>query len=231
MHGKKFSEAGTATLSCQSENSSMKLVKFAIGCAKLGTWPVVGGMDGSGVSRKISAVSLDACIVHRTVTSSRVSAGFSVFFTIFELTRRAAAEARTATQAIVQERTFGLRTGMSDKFQRQLPRVAHAVTLVSGGAFAGLVYELCSRPWDAARKAVHVDKVVCSEHHSIASILRAKVRDEGWASFVKLPVQHTETAYSSPMHRRLHSVARTLARVGPWGVGFLVWESFGPGIS
>jgi hypothetical protein len=29
---------------------------------------------------------------------------------------------------------------------------------------------------------------------------------------------------------RMYPFLRTLGRVGPWGVGFLVWEAYGPGI-
>jgi hypothetical protein len=29
---------------------------------------------------------------------------------------------------------------------------------------------------------------------------------------------------------RLMGTARVLARVGPWGIGFLAWEMYGPGL-
>lgn len=130
---------------------------------------------------------------------------------------------------LIQRRAFGLDDG--DKLHRHLPRIIHAATLVSGGAIAGVAYELSCRPWDIARKAVHVDRIVSAEHHSIPSILLRKVRDEGWLSFVRNPAQHVYDPSYSPTHRKLQSIVRTLARVGPWGMGFLVWEAFGPGLS
>lgn len=30
---------------------------------------------------------------------------------------------------------------------------------------------------------------------------------------------------------KYHRILRTMGRVGPWGVGFLVWEICGPGLS
>lgn len=30
---------------------------------------------------------------------------------------------------------------------------------------------------------------------------------------------------------KLHRILRTVGRVGPWGIGFLVWEIYGPGLS
>ena len=154
-------------------------------------------------------------------------AGFSVFFSIFELTRRAATEAKATTRTLLRRHSSSL--GMDDKLSRVTLRVVHAATLVSGGAIAGLAYEFCCRPWDVARKAVHVAAVVSPERHSVTSILLLKAKDEGWTSFIKAPPLHISDTSSSPIQRRLRAVTRTLARVGPWGMGFLVWETFGPG--
>lgn len=97
---------------------------------------------------------------------------------------------------------------------------------------AGLAYELSCRPWDVARKAVHIDRVVStSGQHSALSILMRRVQDEGWLVFFKHPVTHEHDTRGSLLHRRLHALGRTLARVGPWGIGFLAWEAFGPGLS
>lgn len=179
-------------------------------------------MDGSGELRRTSAVSLAVrCAVAQAHLIPRV--GFALFFSIFEMTRRAAVQARQATQSLIRQKRYGL--DASEGKHRHTPRVIHAVTLVTGGAVAGLAYELACRPWDAARKAVHTDRVVSTERHSIPTILLHKLRDEGWASFVRAPLQHVHDTSSSPMHRKLQAVARTLARVGPWGIGFLVWET------
>lgn len=119
----------------------------------------------------------------------------------------------------------------SGSIKNNIPRVMHAITLVSGGAGAGLAYELVSRPWDVARKAVHIDRLIAGrEHHSIATILTRKLRDEGISSFFEnpSPASHSGDTHASPAQRRLHSAIRTLGRIGPWGIAFLVWETFGP---
>ena len=153
-----------------------------------------------------------------------------MFFTIFELTRRLAVATKDASQTFIQKNSSGFcrRRGV----QQHGSRVVHALTLVTGGAVAGLAYELSCRPWDIARKAVHIDRVVStSGQHSTLSILMRKIQDEGWLVFFKHPVTHEHDASSSSLHRRLHTLGRTLARVGPWGIGFLAWEAFGPGLS
>lgn len=33
------------------------------------------------------------------------------------------------------------------------------------------------------------------------------------------------------LRTKLMGVVRTLGRVGPWGIGFLVWEMYGSGLS
>lgn len=157
--------------------------------------------------------------------------GFAVFFSIFEVTRRIALQAKASSEVAL------FPDGRCEKkgsLKNNTPRIVHAVTLVSGGAGAGLAYELATRPWDIARKTVHVDRITAGkEHHSIAVILMRKLRVEGLSSFFAnpSPATHADDVQASPVQRRLYSALRTLARVGPWGVGFLVWEAFGPGIS
>lgn len=128
------------------------------------------------------------------------------------------------------------RRSIDEPLRRHAPRIAHAITLVSGGAFAGLAYEITCRPWDVARKVVHVDGVAASDAraHSVVEILSHRLRGDGLLSFFRNPHHHTvpdQDINLSPLRRRLYSASRTLARVGPWGIGFLVWEAFGPGIS
>lgn len=119
--------------------------------------------------------------------------------------------------------------------QRNLPRVVHGVTLVAGGVTAGLAYELVCRPWDVARKLAYLDRIQSTTAHRprriLFNILARKIREDGILSFFRNPAGEGETALSSPGRKRLSAAARTLGRVGPWGVGFLVWEAFGPGIS
>lgn len=116
--------------------------------------------------------------------------------------------------------------------RKHTPRVVHASTLVAGGAIAGLAYEMASRPWDAMRKAVHHDRLAPpGKQHSIAGILLHMAREDGVRAFFANPAHVPHDPSASRMRRRLNAALRTLGRVGPWGVGFLVWEAFGPGLS
>lgn len=153
-------------------------------------------------------------------------AGFAIFFSIFEFTRRTATQAKMmAKQHLLNENKEYRK--LSKPLRRNTPRIVHALTLVAGGACAGLAYELASRPFDIARKTVHVDRItVPTEHHSMTALLLRKVEAEGLTSFFANP-HPTRDGPSSHTRR----VLRTLARVGPWGVGFLVWEAFRPGAS
>lgn len=152
--------------------------------------------------------------------------GFAVFFTMFELTRRAAVQVKLAVEARCRDEE---RRGQA--VHRSVPRVAHAVALVSGGAGAGLAYELACRPWDIARKTIHINQVLHpSERPSNFVLLWRKLKDDGLGAFIRNPSPATHDESRSLAHRRIRTGLRTLARVGPWGVGFLVWESFGPGL-
>ncbi|EMD38338.1 hypothetical protein CERSUDRAFT_135051 [Gelatoporia subvermispora B] len=153
--------------------------------------------------------------------------GFAVFFSIFDLTRRAAFQTKTAAQSLVQN--------LDTRYPslcRHAPRISHATTLVTGGVIAGLSYEVACRPWDAARKVVHIHRVAQpSQSHSSIAIVLQKVQEDGILSFFRGPNHGAYDKSLAPLRRRMYSAVRTLARVGPWGAGFLVWEAFGPGIS
>lgn len=151
--------------------------------------------------------------------------GFSVFFSIFEITRRLAQSAKSTSKDIVLPMNFGDDGGA---LRRHTPRVVHAVVLVSGGAIAGLSYEMVSRPLDLARRAVYLDRVKINGHHSVTKTLLHQVKTEGISSFFKNPSAQVNDSAPRP---RVYAFLRTLARVGPWGMGFLVWEAVGPGIS
>lgn len=159
--------------------------------------------------------------------------GFSVFFAIFEVTRRVATELKLFTLGLVQP--FKVADGRSTATQRNLPRVVHGFTLVAGGVAAGLAYEVVCRPWDVARKLAHIERVQSFTSHRprryLIDIISRKVHDDGLLSFFRDAVDKEERTLTNPGRQRLLAVARTLGRVGPWGVGFLVWEAFGPGIS
>lgn len=153
--------------------------------------------------------------------------GFAVFFSIFEITRRVSIRVRTTTQTSLdgdpeaEKRFPGIR--------KLAPRVIHATTLVSGGAIAGLAYEMVCRPIDHSRRAYYLQGLHEKGNHSIIRTLSHKSKEDGVLSFFKDPSSHL---HESPSSRpRLQAFLRTIARVGPWGVGFLVWESLGPGLS
>jgi hypothetical protein len=135
------------------------------------------------------------------------------------------------SQDAIESLEFG--ESRTQSLKRHIPRTIHGVTLVSGGVVAGLAYEFVSRPFDIARKAVQQDKIIHAKNHGSAMMaIMRKTREDGIANFFRDPCGAEST--SSPGNagsRRLYATVRTLARVGPWGVGFLVWEAFGPGIS
>ncbi|KAI0050902.1 hypothetical protein FA95DRAFT_1535620 [Auriscalpium vulgare] len=158
--------------------------------------------------------------------------GFAVFFSVFEVTRRVAATTKTVAQDFV--RSIPIHNDRHGTIRRHTPRVIHAMTLVSGGVVAGLSYELLSRPWDVARRLIYLDRVQSevkhTSRHYLVTTLASKLREDGPLSFFRAPTA-AHDPQQSHSRRRLHTALRTLARVGPWGVGFLVWEAFGPGIA
>lgn len=153
--------------------------------------------------------------------------GFATFFAIFDVTRRLATKTKLASQDVVE--TWTLEETPTRSLKRHLPRTVHGITLVSGGVVAGLAYELVNRPFDAARKAVQQHGVIDASNSPVQAVL-LKFRQDGLGSFFR-NLDKTEASPGSATSRRLHAALRTLARVGPWGVGFLVWEAFGPGLA
>jgi len=157
-----------------------------------------------------------------------------MFFAIFEVTRNVAKEMKLYSLGLVQPSKVA-DVGRPTAIERHLPRVVHGFTLVAGGATAGLAYEVICRPWDATRKLAHIEQVRAyaaqrPRRYLIDSIAR-KIHDDGLLSFFRDAASKEEGTLSSPRYQKLLVAARTLGRVGPWGVAFLVWESFGPGIS
>jgi len=155
--------------------------------------------------------------------------GFAAFFSVFEITRKAAREVKLATQHTLRR----LQSGNEASYSSHLPRFTHAFTLVCGGIIAGLAYEKLCHPWDVARRAVSLQKSH-RDRQSVFSVLMRKLEADGIASFFREHSAGLSDRHElrSNVHRRisLSSAFRTLGRVGPWGVGFLVWESFGPGL-
>ena len=161
------------------------------------------------------------------------STGFSVFFTLFEVTRRLATELKILSVGFLEP--FTVAEVQPTAIQRNLPRTVHGVALVAGGVTAGLTYEVVCRPWDVARRLAFLDRFQSANtgrpKHRIFDLITRKIHDDGLLSLFRDPTSYEEMSPMSLGRQRLLVVARTLGRVGPWGVGFLVWEAFGPGIS
>jgi hypothetical protein len=158
--------------------------------------------------------------------------GFAAFFTVFEITRKVANKAKLATHNALRR----LHSRNQASHSSHLPRFTHAFTLVCGGMMAGLTYESFCRPWDVARRAITLEKSIVPHpsrrQSSSFSVLMQKLREDGITSFFRehsasLP-ERSESRPNIPL--RISSALRALTRVGPWGIAFLVWESFGPGL-
>ena len=200
----------------------------------------VRDMAGRGWNGWGWGLAKDVCgelgaISRRALSSNNcVSKGFSVFFAIFEVTRHVATEMKLLSLGLVQP--FKLAdAGRPTTMERHFPRVVHGFTLVAGGVTAGLAYEVVCRPWDVTRKLAQMERTQSSttnrpRPYLIDSIAR-KIQDDGLLSFFRDAAGKEEGTLSSPRNQRLLVAGRTLGRVGPWGVAFLVWETFGPGIS
>lgn len=166
-------------------------------------------------------------LVWRLDMSIITCAGFAVFFTIFEFTRRIASQLKSASAVFATNQDLPRST--------KGPKVIHGTTLVAGGVVAGLAYEFTGRPFDIARRTVHTYEITHSSATrpnfvrrttNIVHALKAKVDEEGPRVFFRLSSdERTASALSTPWRQRLFSTLRILGRVGPWGIGFLIWES------
>lgn len=112
------------------------------------------------------------------------------------------------------------------KTRNLAPRIAHSITLVTGGVIAGIGYEIVGRPFDVARRLLYLDSIHArSSSHprpsaSVMTVILNAIRDQGLISFFRAQGLPNADRTSTGLHRSL----RTLARVGPWGVGFLLWN-------
>ncbi|KAF8078087.1 hypothetical protein FPV67DRAFT_1615323 [Lyophyllum atratum] len=180
----------------------------------------VGGMAGRGWNGWGWGLGKDIC-------------GFAAFFSIFEITRRVALHVKDISQ------TFSGPADDDDDNRgmvvaHQFPRVFYGVTLISGGVIAGLVYEAVSLPWDIARRTVQLDRIMHPKPNQspVARIILQKAREDGILSFLRSNENPSQVPQArGGLQRRAYSVLRTLGRVGPWGVGFLVWEVYGHRVS
>jgi hypothetical protein len=132
-------------------------------------------------------------------------------------------------------------------------RIVQSLILVGGGVIGGIGHEIVGRPFDTARRVLHINEahtrtehikasILSSHSESISSlshrqtfwpkvatairILRDTTRNEGWLYFFRSTTPTSFDPKSSP-YQKLHTALRTLGRVGPWGVAFLVWEATG----
>ncbi|KAH9484144.1 hypothetical protein JR316_0003624 [Psilocybe cubensis] len=152
--------------------------------------------------------------------------GFSAFFLIFELSRRAGSTAKDVYVNLFSNATNQEYNGV---IKKQIPAVINGVVLVSGGVIAGLTYEFIGRPFDVARRAIYLERLEKSHRmDSSYAILKRKIIKDSASSFFKasgLPADLTATS------TRTKQFLRTIGRVGPWGVGFLVWEAYSSGLN
>jgi len=153
--------------------------------------------------------------------------GFAAFFAIFDMTRRIALKVRSVTQDATRSVES---TGGNSSKKKHLPQLLHGVTLVSGGVIAGLSYEVIGRPWDVARHAARLNLLTDREYRSPLVLVTQKIQQDGFLSLFRNPTA-ASGASPSTARSRLYSVLRTLARVGPWGVGFLVYQAYDSGLS
>ena len=87
--------------------------------------------------------------------------------------------------------------------------------------FAGLAYELTCRPFDIARRAIYLDRIEKTEPSY--RIIQRRIMEDGIKSFFQANIiSHPEQP------TKWTGMLRTIGRVGPWGIGFLVWEAYGP---
>ena len=99
---------------------------------------------------------------------------------------------------------------------------------------AGLAYEKLCLPWDVARRTIQLQKFthIPGERSSTTTLLLRKLREDGLSSFFEEYGRASLHETSLPPTRRyLYNTMRTLGRAGPWGIGFLVWEVSGYGLS
>lgn len=180
--------------------------------------------------------------------------GFALFFSIFEGSRKVANYAAFESVKFLDH--LPRTNPPSAKTRTSTARAVHAVTLVSGGVIAGLGYEMVCRPFDNARRVVHLaDTHRRGEHIRLAASnasvqfdtaveprlavisrdIFQKIESDGLRYFFRDPQAiplhvQAQASATSGSNRALYAFLRTMARLGPWGIGFLVWEGIGGGL-
>lgn len=173
-----------------------------------------------------------------------------MFFAVFDLSRQIATHAseRLAPRdSDTSSKTWRPLAGAH--------RIAQSLILVSGGVIGGLGHEVIGHPFDISRRLLHInDAHMRAERAALSTtesssrpatsqvpiprqsffssvstsfkVLRDAAHKEGILYFFRSPTASSLDSNSSP-YRRLHTALRTLGRVGPWGVAFVVWEATG----
>ncbi|KAF9532312.1 hypothetical protein CPB83DRAFT_847633 [Crepidotus variabilis] len=145
--------------------------------------------------------------------------GFAAFFSIFEISRRAGVYAKIMTQS------WFVQTDTAARVKTQLPAIANGVTLITGGVFAGLAYEYSCRPFEIARRIIYLERL--ERPDTAYRILGKRIATEGLGSLFQSDI--LPHVHSTGPPSKWAKVYRTIGRVGPWGIGFLVWEAYGSG--
>ncbi|GJJ14679.1 hypothetical protein Clacol_008945 [Clathrus columnatus] len=225
--------AGTESLTSKSP----KPAKHREEVRRVQAWvKEVRGMAGRGWQGLGFGIAKDSC-------------AFAVFFSIFEISRRAAVRARSFSARVLGSVPPDR---LSSHVKSHAPRVVHGFVIVGGGVFAGLSYDFVCRPFDVARRTIasqmsscklkkrpipstnHDHPIIPSSHssssraRSIVNILANKFKSEGPSSFF---VSSLKSALSSSSTGTTSKWLYTLGRLGPWGIAFLAWETFGPELS
>lgn len=89
--------------------------------------------------------------------------------------------------------------------------------------FAGLAYEFTCRPFDIARRAIYLNNLERLEPPY--KILQRRFIENGVTFFFQTNIMPQFQPVKQPT--KWTRILRTIGRVGPWGVGFLIWEVYG----
>ncbi|KAF8717827.1 hypothetical protein RHS02_09318, partial [Rhizoctonia solani] len=173
--------------------------------------------------------------------------GFALFFATFDVSRHAAtfvSRVLAPTDAVGQN-VWKPFSGIN--------RFTQSLVLVAGGVVGGIGHELVGRPFDTARRILYIHDTHTrakfahglknqphtdsgstilrdrTRHYRLTTsirILRETARKEGILYFFRSPTPTSFDSKSSP-YQRLQTALRTLGRVGPWGIAFVVWEATG----
>lgn len=85
-------------------------------------------------------------------------------------------------------------------------------------------------PWDVARRTVQLSRATNTSgaRSTAALIILRKVREDGISTMFHNPYSpaRTSSMHDTTIRRRVYSMLKTVGRVGPWGVGFVVWEAY-----